>query len=275
MLIQVTGFHPALTQHSGLVIVITLTAIGIHVDDTAAFHLLHMVDHILRVIGLDLRRIGGAAMLAVPGFDLGRCCAANGVVSYRLRLGGFVILLFVMCFGGVLRAINRTLVCMVVVDIQTGRAHRGVGGWFVIVGVGHDWHPFWLAIMANTLGGSRFQTLARALSFRHGQVMTDAAHPATAYKILTADQWAQFQADGVFYGAPVDLADGYIHLSAADQLAGTLNKHFGGQTGLVIAEIDLAALASILKWEVSRGDALFPHIYGPLPMTAVVSTRAA
>lgn len=98
-------------------------------------------------------------------------------------------------------------------------------------------------------------------------------HPATAYKIFTAEQWTQFEADGVFHGAPVDLADGYIHLSAADQLQGTLDKHFAGQTGLVIAEVDLAALGSTVKWEVSRGDALFPHIYGSLPMAAVLDSR--
>ena len=101
------------------------------------------------------------------------------------------------------------------------------------------------------------------------------AHPATAYKILTADQWAQFQADGIFQGAPVDLADGYIHLSAADQLQGTLDKHFAGQKNLVIAEVDLAALGATVKWEVSRGGAFFPHIYGPLPMSAVISSRGA
>ena len=100
-------------------------------------------------------------------------------------------------------------------------------------------------------------------------------HPTTAYKIFTADQWTQFQADGVFFGAPVDSADGYIHLSAADQLQGTLDKHFAGQTGLVIAEVDLAALGTTIKWEVSRGGALFPHIYGPLPMAAVLDSRAA
>ena len=97
----------------------------------------------------------------------------------------------------------------------------------------------------------------------------------TAFKILTAGQWAQFEADGVFHGAPVDLADGYIHLSAANQLQGTLDKHFSGQVGLVIAEVDLAALATTIKWEVSRGSALFPHIYGPLPMSAVLGTGAA
>ena len=93
--------------------------------------------------------------------------------------------------------------------------------------------------------------------------------PTTAFKVLTAPQWAQFQADGLFHGAPVDLADGYIHLSAAAQLQGTLDKHFAGLTGLVIAEVDLAALGDTVRWEPSRGGALFPHSYGPLPMAAV------
>ena len=92
----------------------------------------------------------------------------------------------------------------------------------------------------------------------------------TAFKILTAEQWAQFEADGVFHGAPVDLADGYIHLSTADQVQGTLDKHFAGQAGLVIAEVDLAMLGDEVRWEAARGGALFPHIYGSLPMNAVV-----
>jgi uncharacterized protein (DUF952 family) len=96
----------------------------------------------------------------------------------------------------------------------------------------------------------------------------------TAFKIFTADQWAQFQADGIFAGAPVDLADGYIHMSTADQTAETLAKHFAGQSGLVIAEIDLSGFGDALKWEVSRGGALFPHVYGVLPLTAVVGFRA-
>ena len=104
--------------------------------------------------------------------------------------------------------------------------------------------------------------------------MTDTARPATAFKILTAYQWAQLQTDGIFHGAPVDLADAYIHLSAADQLQDTLDKHFAGQTGLVIAEVDLAALGDTVKWEISRGGALFPHIYGPLPIAAVIGVRA-
>ena len=99
-------------------------------------------------------------------------------------------------------------------------------------------------------------------------------HPPTAFKILTVDQWAQFQADGVFHGAPVDLADGYIHLSTDDQLQGTLDKHFDGASGLVISEVDLTELGDTVVWEVSRGGALFPHIYGPLPMAAIVETRS-
>lgn len=91
----------------------------------------------------------------------------------------------------------------------------------------------------------------------------------TAFKILTAGQWAAFERDGAFAGAPVDLADGYVHLSTQGQVAGTLAKHFAGQTGLILAEIDLPALGDAVRWEVSRGGALFPHLYAALPMTAV------
>ena len=94
--------------------------------------------------------------------------------------------------------------------------------------------------------------------------------PATAFKVLTAEQFARWQAEGTFVGAPVDLADGYIHLSAADQLAGTLERHFAGQTGLVVAEIDLALLGDTVRWEASRGGALFPHVYGALPIAAMI-----
>ena len=97
--------------------------------------------------------------------------------------------------------------------------------------------------------------------------------PAHAFKVLTAEQFAGWQASGSFAGAPVDLADGYIHLSTAEQLAGTLDKHFAGQRGLVIAEIDLTLLGDAVRWEPSRGGALFPHVYGPLPISAMISHR--
>ena len=97
------------------------------------------------------------------------------------------------------------------------------------------------------------------------------ALPDLAYKVLTAEQFAGWQASGTFAGAPVDLADGYIHLSTADQLAGTLDKHFAGQTGLVVATIDLAMLGEAVRWESSRGGALFPHVYGALPIAAMIA----
>ncbi len=92
----------------------------------------------------------------------------------------------------------------------------------------------------------------------------------TAYKILTADQIDALEA-GSFAGAPVDLADGFIHLSTADQLGETLAKHFAGQEGLWLAAVDLEALDETVRWEPSRGGALFPHIHGPLPLAAVIS----
>ena len=102
--------------------------------------------------------------------------------------------------------------------------------------------------------------------------MTSVSSPPVAFKVLTADQWEGLQSSGVFTGAPVDLADGYIHLSTADQLEETLAKHFAGQANLTIADIDLTALGDTVRWEASRGGQLFPHIYGVLPMSAVRGT---
>jgi uncharacterized protein (DUF952 family) len=98
-------------------------------------------------------------------------------------------------------------------------------------------------------------------------------HPATAWKILTAEEWAAFQAAGRFEGSADDRRDGFIHLSAEGQVEGTLARHFAGQAGLVLAEIDLAPLGDDLKWEQSRGGALFPHHYGILPLEAVRAVR--
>ena len=94
---------------------------------------------------------------------------------------------------------------------------------------------------------------------------------STAFKILTAAQWAAWQAEGVFRGASVDVADGFIHLSAAGQVEGTVARHFAGQSGLVLAEIDLDMFGDAVKWEVSRGGALFPHVYSAMPLGTVRS----
>jgi uncharacterized protein (DUF952 family) len=92
----------------------------------------------------------------------------------------------------------------------------------------------------------------------------------TAYKVLTSEQMAALET-GSFAGAPVDLADGYIHLSTAQQLDETVDKHFAGQSGLHVAAVDLAAQGAALKWEPSRGGQLFPHIYGPLLLETVIA----
>ncbi len=89
------------------------------------------------------------------------------------------------------------------------------------------------------------------------------------YKILTQSQWADAKAAGRFDGAPVDHADGFIHFSSAAQLAETAAKHFAGQDGLLLAAVDETKLGEALKWERSRNDDLFPHLYAPLALTDV------
>src|SRR3546814_20482022 len=84
---------------------------------------------------------------------------------------------------------------------------------------------------------------------------------ATAFKVLTQQQWADFERERVFRGAPEDIADGYIHLSTAEQLDTTIVKYFAGQDGLMIAEVDLIQLGDAVRWEPARDGDLFPHSY--------------
>jgi uncharacterized protein (DUF952 family) len=97
--------------------------------------------------------------------------------------------------------------------------------------------------------------------------------PAVILKILRAEEWAKARADGVFHGAPVDLADGYIHFSTPEQARETAAKHFKGERGLVLAAVDPAALGAALRWEPSRGGALFPHLYAALPLGSILWTK--
>lgn len=92
------------------------------------------------------------------------------------------------------------------------------------------------------------------------------------YKILAAAEWAHAQAAGVYEGSEHDRRDGFIHFSTAAQAAETAAKYFAGRTDLVLVTVDAAQLA--LMWEPSRGGALFPHLYGPLPIAAVVAVTA-
>jgi uncharacterized protein (DUF952 family) len=94
--------------------------------------------------------------------------------------------------------------------------------------------------------------------------------PEPVYKVLTEAAFAQAERQGLFAGSADDVRDGFIHLSAAHQLEVTLAKHFVGQEGLILLALDPAKLGSALKWEVSRGGALFPHLYAPLDLAAVL-----
>ena len=95
---------------------------------------------------------------------------------------------------------------------------------------------------------------------------------ALVYKVLRASEWREAQARGAIAGSPDDLRDGFIHLSTQAQLAGTLDRHFAGETGLVVLEIAADRVEAGLKWEPSRDGALFPHFYGVLPLDAVIRT---
>jgi len=90
------------------------------------------------------------------------------------------------------------------------------------------------------------------------------------YKIMTTDQYDGLVKTGRSEGAPIDLADGYIHLSAGDQVDGTLAKHFAGAEGLMLLALEADTLGDALKWEQSRGGALFPHLYRTMTTEDVV-----
>jgi uncharacterized protein (DUF952 family) len=94
------------------------------------------------------------------------------------------------------------------------------------------------------------------------------------YKIMTQAQWDEFRADGTFAGAPIDLADGYIHFSTAEQMHETAAKHFAAQTDLFLAWVEADVFGDHLKWEVSRGGAEFPHLYATWSMDQVAGYAA-
>ena len=93
------------------------------------------------------------------------------------------------------------------------------------------------------------------------------------YKICDAALWAETEAQGEMAGAPIDLADGFIHFSTAEQVHETAAKHFAGQGDLLLLGIEADALGDALKWEASRGGALFPHLYRTLRRDEVLWAR--
>ena len=90
------------------------------------------------------------------------------------------------------------------------------------------------------------------------------------YKITEEAAWRAAGEAGIFHGAPVDLADGFIHFSTEEQVRETAAKHFAGRAGLVLIAVEEAVLGDALRYEVSRGGALFPHLYAPLDPASVV-----
>lgn len=93
------------------------------------------------------------------------------------------------------------------------------------------------------------------------------------YKILSRAEWDAALAAGRFEGSAVDLADGFIHFSTADQAQATARRYFAGQRDLMLLAVDAQALGPELKWEPARGGDLFPHLYGPLPCAKVIAAR--
>ena len=93
------------------------------------------------------------------------------------------------------------------------------------------------------------------------------------YKIFRTEEWQALETAGETSGAPVDLADGYIHFSTAAQVAETAARHFAGQDGLWLVAVDTEDLGRALKWEVSRGGAEFPHLYRALTLDDVAFAR--
>lgn len=90
------------------------------------------------------------------------------------------------------------------------------------------------------------------------------------YKIFRADEWAELRDNGHTKGAPIDVQDGYVHFSTSAQVAETVAKHFAGETGLCILAVESDTLGDALKWEPSRGGALFPHLYRDLSVDDIL-----
>lgn len=96
---------------------------------------------------------------------------------------------------------------------------------------------------------------------------------STIYKVCSASAWREAERQGAFRGSADDRRDGFIHFSTASQVAGTVARHFAGQTGLFLIAVDTDSLGEALKWEPSRGGELFPHLYGELDTGAVIEIR--
>jgi uncharacterized protein (DUF952 family) len=129
----------------------------------------------------------------------------------------------------------------------------------------------WVLISTQVIGKQSFYPAGLA-SIPEGRYLLRMSTDI-AYRLAAPDRWAEVMTAGVFNGEPHDVADGFIHLSAATQIEGTLIKHYDQHDHLVLVEIDLLQLGDTVKWEVSRDDEKFPHVYGTIPVSAVRGVR--
>ena len=135
--------------------------------------------------------------------------------------------------------------------------------------------PLKCAIAADTVGGG--SGIFHRKTFREPGRQVGLRRVRKIYKICPASAWREAERQGVYRGSADDVRDGFIHFSAASQVAGTAKKHFFGRTGLFLIEVDADALGDALRWEPSCNDELFPHLYGELDLgavTAILDMRA-
>jgi uncharacterized protein (DUF952 family) len=121
---------------------------------------------------------------------------------------------------------------------------------------------------APEMGTDRVHALFAAALPHYSPVMA-----RTIYKITPLSLWREAERQGRFAGAPVDVADGFIHFSTAGQVRETAARHFAGQDGLLLVAVEAEKLGPVLKYEASRGGALFPHLYGPFLLDVVAWVR--
>jgi uncharacterized protein (DUF952 family) len=121
--------------------------------------------------------------------------------------------------------------------------------------------------------GRVYKRLYNQISRQWRNNMTARGSSRFIYKICPEPLWRAAESAGVFRGSPVDLQDGFIHFSTAEQAVETAAKHFAGQDNLLLVQVECARLGDRLKWEPSRGGALFPHLYGDLELAAVAKVE--
>jgi uncharacterized protein (DUF952 family) len=123
--------------------------------------------------------------------------------------------------------------------------------------------------LAHFLCGFSFRMPYGCAKLNQEAAMIEPARDLYIYKVLTAAQWVQFQAQKSFTGSPVDVADGFIHLSCAGQLKETLDKWYAGEDEVAVLQVTASQVAENLKYEVSRGGAEFPHLFADLSLSAI------